>query len=113
MASNIEGIQDLLAGSPETPIVSAVDGKVFQISLSQALMKEAERIRPWLTTGIDEWVKAGRWWLMKVYSLRGESHPLTEEAHLLISLKADYIQQWLLEPCLCKPMQTSSRLPGY
>ena len=68
MASNIEGIQSLLAVSPETPIVSLVEGKIFQISLSQALMVEAERVRPWLTTGIDEWIQGGRWWLMKVCS---------------------------------------------
>src|SRR5436190_2590798 len=46
MASNIQGIQDLLADSPETPIVSVVNETVFQISLSQAFMKEAERVRP-------------------------------------------------------------------
>ena len=66
MASNIEGIQKLLAGSPETPIVSAVDGTVFQMSLSQALMSEAEKVRHWLATSIHEWVQAGKWWLMRV-----------------------------------------------
>jgi hypothetical protein len=64
--ADIGGIQDMLSNSPQAPVVSIVDEKMFQISLSQAFMKEAEMVRPWLATGLDEWIQAGRWWLMKV-----------------------------------------------
>ena len=29
-------------------------------------MKEAERFRPWLNIGFDDWMQAGKWWLIKV-----------------------------------------------
>jgi hypothetical protein len=66
MMADIGGIQDMLANSPQAPVVSIIDEKAFQISLSQAFMESAERVRPWLATGFDEWIQAGRWWLMKV-----------------------------------------------
>jgi len=47
-------------------LVSIVDEKMFQISLSQAFMKVAEHVRPWVAIGFEEWIQAGRWWLMKV-----------------------------------------------
>ncbi|KAE9369869.1 hypothetical protein N431DRAFT_345022 [Stipitochalara longipes BDJ] len=68
MMADIGGIQDMLANAPQAPVVSIIDEKVFQISLSQAFMKSAERTRPWLAIGFDEWIQAGRWWLMKSQS---------------------------------------------
>ena len=57
----------MLANSPEPPVISMIeDEKTFQLSLSQAFMKEAERFRPWLNIGFDDWMQAGKWWLIKV-----------------------------------------------
>lgn len=41
----------------------------LQLDLSLLFMAEAEANRPWLSIGIDAWIQAGRWWLMKVCSL--------------------------------------------
>ncbi|MCJ1391760.1 hypothetical protein MMC18_004625 [Xylographa bjoerkii] len=68
MNLNLEGIQNLLLNSPAVPAISVVDGEVSQKSLSQALLKQAEKVRPWLASGIDEWIQAGSWWLMKAQS---------------------------------------------
>ena len=50
------------------PLVSVVDDEIFKISLSAVLMKNAEVLQPWNTIGADQWIQAGRWWLMKVGS---------------------------------------------
>ena len=63
---NIGGIKYMLSDLPQAPVVSIVDEKMFQISLSQAFMKVAEHVRPWVAIGFEEWIQAGRWWLMKV-----------------------------------------------
>ncbi|MCJ1384048.1 hypothetical protein MMC17_007164 [Xylographa soralifera] len=68
MSHNIEGIKNLLTNSPTIPFVSVVDGEVSRKSLSWALLKEAEKTRPWLASSIDEWIQAGKWWLMKAQS---------------------------------------------
>lgn len=66
MREDIGGIQELLGESSQVPVLSTVEGMSFQITLSQIFLKEAERVRPWRATGLDEWINAGRWWLMKV-----------------------------------------------
>ncbi|MCJ1405014.1 hypothetical protein MMC11_008240 [Xylographa trunciseda] len=60
MNHNIEDIQNLLANSPTAPVISIIDGEVSQKSLSWALLKQAEKVRPWLAPGIDEWIQAGK-----------------------------------------------------
>jgi hypothetical protein len=42
------------------------DDEIFKISLTTALMKNAEVLQPWNTIGADQWIQAGRWWLLKV-----------------------------------------------
>jgi hypothetical protein len=66
MREDIGGIQDMLGDSARPPVVSTFEEKIFQITLSQEFLKEAERNRSWLATGLDDWIRAGRWWLMKV-----------------------------------------------
>jgi len=46
------------------PLLSKVDDKL----LSATLLRNAEVIQPWNTIGIDQWIQAGRWWLLKVSS---------------------------------------------
>jgi hypothetical protein len=50
------------------PLVSVVEDEIFKISLSTTLMKNAEVFQPWSTIGVDQWIQAGKWWLMKVGS---------------------------------------------
>ena len=49
------------------PSVSMVDNVTFRDSLGPALMKNAEVLQPWATIGADQWIQAGRWWLLKVF----------------------------------------------
>jgi hypothetical protein len=50
--------------SSTTPLISLVDDEL----LSATLMKNAEIWQPWNAIGADRWIKAGRWWLLKVGS---------------------------------------------
>lgn len=56
--------------SSEQPTLSTIDAKTSKILILQfnaALMKMAEvGQRKWSSIGVDEWIQAGRWWLMKV-----------------------------------------------
>lgn len=50
------------------PRVSSISGGAFKSPLmSAALMKNAEiGNRGWSSIGVDEWIQAGCWWLLKV-----------------------------------------------
>jgi hypothetical protein len=55
--------------SSTAPLVSvAGDDEIFKISLSAALMENAEVLQTWNTIGADQWIQAGKWWLLKVCS---------------------------------------------
>jgi hypothetical protein len=55
--------------SSTAPLVSiAGDDEIFQITLSDALMENAQILQPWNTIAADQWIQAGKWWLLKVYS---------------------------------------------
>ena len=55
--------------SSHPPQISAVTSGLSGLSLlSDGLMKNAESGgRKWSAIGVDEWIEAGKWWLMKVY----------------------------------------------
>lgn len=63
-------IQKFGTASSSDPTLSAVNIKTSKISLlhlNAALMKNAEvGQRKWSAIGVDEWIQAGRWWMMKV-----------------------------------------------
>jgi hypothetical protein len=64
MTRDIEDIKGILSISIQAPVISSIDDdgeKMFQISLSHAFMSNAEKKRPWLAIGFDEWLHAGRW----------------------------------------------------
>jgi hypothetical protein len=71
-ATSIESRQTFTApvkhgdASTVMPVVTIVKERFLQLSLSEKLMKNAERSRPWVLIGLDLWLQAGRWWLMKV-----------------------------------------------
>lgn len=54
----------------DNPAMTAFDTqtpKLTLLKLNAELMKEAEvGQRKWSAIGVDEWIQAGRWWLMKV-----------------------------------------------
>ncbi|KAH7370918.1 hypothetical protein BKA65DRAFT_26170 [Rhexocercosporidium sp. MPI-PUGE-AT-0058] len=51
-----------------TPVVTIVKERFLQLSLSEKLMKNAECSKPWVLIGLDLWLQAGRWWLIKAQS---------------------------------------------
>ena len=56
------------SSSIDPPLVSGVTGGLRDMSLLSAeLMKQAEQGgRKWSAIGVDDWIEAGKWWLMKV-----------------------------------------------
>ena len=54
--------------SIDPPLVSGVTGGLRDMSLlSAGLMNQAEQGgRKWSAIGVDDWIEAGKWWLMKV-----------------------------------------------
>ena len=54
--------------STDPPTISAVTGGLPNMRLlSAGLMKQAEEGgRKWSAIGVDDWIEAGKWWLMKV-----------------------------------------------
>lgn len=55
------------SGHPTLTVVDAKTSKILILQLNAALMKNAEvGQRKWSSIGVDEWIQAGRWWLMKV-----------------------------------------------
>lgn len=61
-------VQKIGQGSTETPTISTNENEGFGTPLlNRALMKNAEiGQRRWSSIGVDEWIQAGRWWLLKV-----------------------------------------------
>lgn len=86
--------------SSEQPTISAVDAKSSKIAILQlnaALMKTAEiGQRKWSSIGVDEWIQAGRWWLMKVgvqrvkFVYRGADN-LARQAQMTLAEKTENI----------------------
>jgi hypothetical protein len=72
-ATSIDSTQTFIAPAthgdalnPTLPVVTIVKERFLQLSLSEKLMKNAECLRPWVLIGLDLWLQAGRWWLIKV-----------------------------------------------
>ncbi|KAH0558859.1 hypothetical protein GP486_004507 [Trichoglossum hirsutum] len=95
--------RNLSSQSSGPPLVSVVDDEVFKISLSNTLMKNAEVLQPWSAIGADQWIQAGRWWLLKsqmeLYAAPVSDHavPLPAYANLI---KASWI---LVDIIACHP----------
>lgn len=55
-------------GPSGPPTISGIGDRAFKSPIfSAALMKNAEvGQRRWSSIGVDEWIQAGRWWLLKV-----------------------------------------------
>lgn len=60
-------IGEFIKKAEGSPAVSGVSGAFKTPLLSAELMKNAEiGHRRWSSIGVDEWIQAGRWWLLKV-----------------------------------------------
>lgn len=58
---------------PQALVISVIeDDRVFAITLSATFMKNAEVGRGWSAIGLDEWIAAGTWWLLKVSFIVGK-----------------------------------------
>jgi hypothetical protein len=74
------------------PVLSVVEDEFIKMSLSATLMKNAEIVQPWGTIGVDRWIQAGKWWLLKVGSRLVILQ--IEARHLLFRrLKQSFIQR--------------------
>lgn len=61
-------IQSPQPSGSKAPMVSAIgNDRLFAVSLTLELIKNAEVRRGWSAIGVDDWIQAGRWWLMKVW----------------------------------------------
>lgn len=53
--------------SYDTPILNGSLGEDIRAEISAAFLRSAETgNRPWASIGIDDWLQAGKWWLLKV-----------------------------------------------
>ncbi|KAF4624065.1 hypothetical protein G7Y89_g14107 [Cudoniella acicularis] len=60
MLSNNVSIQTMIHSLPSTPLLSGIDEKASQIALTEAFMREANRIKPWYITGFNDWLNGAR-----------------------------------------------------
>ncbi|KAI5838486.1 hypothetical protein DFP73DRAFT_256218 [Morchella snyderi] len=62
---------------PLLPTISTLSGGAFKAtSITACFIKNAElQNRRWSTIGAEEWIQAGRWWLMKAQSELLANHP--------------------------------------
>lgn len=98
----------------EDPTISCISDQAFKSPvLSAALMNNAEiGRRRWPSIGIDEWIQAGRWWLLKVFLLLPATSVYVDEH--LNSLKIPPPRgPDPIEFFLNKAILTLSKHPGY
>ncbi|KAH7207543.1 hypothetical protein BKA60DRAFT_624307 [Fusarium oxysporum] len=62
--------------SRESPLLNAPLDTEVRAELSAAFLRSAETgNRPWATIGIDDWLQAGKWWLLKIAKISLETFP--------------------------------------
>ncbi|SCV27191.1 uncharacterized protein FFB14_01432 [Fusarium fujikuroi] len=71
----LEELRNVMIGdrnSRESPLLKAPLGEEVRAELSAAFLRSAETgNRPWASIGIDDWLQAGKWWLLKARSQIG------------------------------------------
>lgn len=70
MASDVQAIKNYIASNQavigsKAPALSALDDELMSTTLSASLMANAEASQPWSTIGFDQWIGAGKWWLLR------------------------------------------------
>ena len=61
------------------------ENNLVKFELSSILMKHAEAFTSWKAIGINDWINAGRWWLLKVSEALKEIYFLVLEDYILTS----------------------------
>ncbi|PCD37259.1 hypothetical protein AU210_005762 [Fusarium oxysporum f. sp. radicis-cucumerinum] len=68
----LEELRNVMTGdrrSYDTPILNGSLGEDIRAEISAAFLRSAETgNRPWASIGIDDWLQAGKWWLLKARS---------------------------------------------
>jgi len=58
------------------PLIDGPFDQQFQYELTRGMMAKAEvNGRAWSSIGIDDWIQAGKWWLMKVRTVFQQEVP--------------------------------------
>lgn len=84
MQNDVDAIKKMFNNELSEPRLTGVGGD-FQIRLTEAFLDEASRRRSWRSIGFDEWLRAGRWWLMKFQSgLYDGLSPTSENSVMMI-----------------------------
>ncbi|KAI5855155.1 hypothetical protein BZA05DRAFT_429113, partial [Tricharina praecox] len=94
--AGVHGIKTFLkrVGTGDLPIVSAfgATNSPAKIDFSQRCMQAAKVSQRWTLIGIEEWTKAGRWWLLKAHmELRAAARATVPNDAYANLLKASWI----------------------
>ncbi|KAL6718697.1 hypothetical protein ACLMJK_002931 [Lecanora helva] len=85
------------------PSISLLDNESVGSALTARFMENAEAVQPWDTIGIDQWIEAGRWWLlrfqMELYAKSESSQTVSPSAYVNL-IKASWI---LTDTIACHP----------
>ncbi|KAI1042296.1 hypothetical protein LB505_003010 [Fusarium chuoi] len=75
----LDELRNLMIGdrsSRENPLLNGPLEEEVRAELSAAFLRSAETgNRPWASIGIDDWLQAGQWWLLKTARKSLESFP--------------------------------------
>ncbi|KAF8244580.1 hypothetical protein K440DRAFT_558303 [Wilcoxina mikolae CBS 423.85] len=80
----------------QTPrITNSMTGdELFDLKLSTTLMKNAEVSGRWASIGIDQWIQAGRWWLLRaqmdIHTPNSPNHMMPQRGYANL-IKASWI----------------------
>ncbi|VTT69147.1 unnamed protein product [Fusarium fujikuroi] len=70
LRAKLDELRNLMIGdrsSRENPLLNGPLEEEVRAELSAAFLRSAETgNRPWASIGIDDWLQAGKWWLLKV-----------------------------------------------
>ena len=99
MASDVQAIKNYIASNQavigsKAPALSALDDELMSTTLSASLVANAEASQPWSTIGFDQWIGAGKWWLLRaqlVLRTIGEREQSIAPAAYADLIKADWI----------------------
>lgn len=70
MTNDVRAIKSYVASNQaviesKVPVLSTIDDDLMSTTLSASLMINAEASQPWSTIGFDQWIGAGKWWLLR------------------------------------------------
>ncbi|PNP86445.1 hypothetical protein FNYG_00147 [Fusarium nygamai] len=77
----LEELRKVMIGdrrSHNAPVLKVPLTEQVRVELSAAFLRSAETDnRPWASIGIDDWLRAGKWWLLKVTDKQALQHKRT------------------------------------